>query len=66
MAFGQSFWLKFGDVTVTSLDCIVMNFFHKLTLVLSYQIPKFAEIEYGWKTRSTFQNPYRSIVLANI
>ena len=41
------FQLKFDDVTVT-LSLIVLSriFFNKLTLILFYLTPKFAEIEY--------------------
>ena len=67
---------RLGSNLMTSLcvvfTCIVMIFFHKLTLILSYSMPKIVKIEchlHGSKNRSTFQNlenPYRSIVLANI
>ena len=41
--FGQ----KFDDVSVAlSLNVLPMNFFTKLTLILSYFIPKFVKIEY--------------------
>ena len=40
------FWLIFDDVTVTlSLVLLSLIFFHKLTFVLSYSMPKFAKIE---------------------
>ena len=62
-----------GQNLMTSLDvvfnCIVMNFFQKLTSILSYSMPKFVKIEchlHGQKNSSIFQNPYRFIVLANI
>ena len=62
------FWPKMGQnpyhsiVSATTLrrhcdvafDCIVMNFFYKLTLILSYFIPKFVKIEghfHGQKNR---------------
>ena len=68
MVFGQKwvkilivplFQLKFNDVTMTLslIVLIVMNFFYKLTLILSYSIPKFVKIEchfQDYKNKSTF------------
>ena len=48
------FWLIFDDVTVTLSLIVLSYFFHKLTVVLSYSIPKFLKIEYhrhGYKNR---------------
>ena len=72
-SFVPSFQLKFDDVTATlSLIALSRNIFHKLILILYYSMPTLVKIEchlHGQKNKSTLQNlqnPYCSIVLANI
>ena len=66
MIFGQkwvkilivpSIRLKFDDVTMTLSLIVLSQFFYKLTLIISYFMPKFVKIKlhlHGQKNRSTF------------